>query len=191
MDKKHLATRRHPSTPTLQPPDCKGTYALHLYLSSRCSLRVGRNGIHEFERGYYLYIGSAFGTGGLTARIRHHVRPTDRPHWHIDYLRSVSRLKAVWVICSDFGSDFGSDFRSDTRLEHPWAAVIERMPDARIPVKGFGSTDCRCLTHLFYFLRKPRLNLFQEALAVKGFTAPIHQVRDFSLSGIDKPILLR
>jgi len=147
-------------------------------------------GSHEFKRGYYLYIGSAFGTGGLAARVHHHVRATDRPHWHIDYLRSASRLKAVWGICSDFRSDFRSGFRSDVRLEHPWAAVIERMPDARIPVKGFGSTDCRCLTHLFYFVRKPRLSMFQEALAANGIMAQIRRLRGFSPSGIDKPILL-
>jgi Uri superfamily endonuclease len=163
-------------------PNCKGTYALILYLSSRCSLRVGRLGIHEFNRGYYLYVGSAFGSGGLAARIRHHVQPSDRPHWHIDYLRSVSILKGVWVICSDFGAD--------VRLEHPWAGVIERMPDARTPVIGFGSTDCRCPTHLFYFMRRLRLNLFQEALSENEIAAQIRQLKDFSMQGIDKPVLL-
>lgn len=182
MDEKYGTTRRHSSAPTLRLSDCKGTYALTLYQASRCSLRVGRLGLHEFKRGYYLYIGSAFGSGGLAARIRHHVRPPHRPHWHIDYLRSVSRLKTVWVICSTV--------RSNVRLEHPWAAVVERMPDARIPVKGFGSTDCRCRTHLFYFVRKPLLHLFQEALPVNGITAQIRQLRDFSTAGIDKPILL-
>jgi Uri superfamily endonuclease len=160
----------------------KGTYALILYLPSRCRLRVGRLGSYEFNRGYYLYIGSAFGAGGLAARIGHHVRRSDRPHWHIDYLRSVSKLKAVWVIWSDL--------RPYARLEHPWAAVVEGMPEARIPVKGFGSTDCRCPAHLFYFVGKPRLYPFQEALSATGITAQIRQVRDFSAPGIDKAMLL-
>lgn len=165
---------------------CKGTYALVLYMASGCRLRVGRMGIHEFKRGYYLYIGSAFGTGGLAARIRHHLRLSDRPHWHIDYLRSVSKLTAVWGIYSNVRSDI----RSEARLEHPWAAVIESMPEVRIPVIGFGSTDCRCLAHLFYFKRKPRLNRFQEGLSEKRISAQIRQLRDFSMQGIDKTILL-
>ncbi len=165
--------------PTLRLPSRKGTYALILYLPSGCRLQVGRLGEHEFTCGYYLYIGSAFGPGGLAARIRHHVRPPDRPHWHIDYLRTVARLKAVWCICSDI------------RLEHPWAAAVERMPEVRIPVNGFGSTDCRCRSHLFHVVRKPRLDLFQAGLTAAGIDESIRQITDFSCMGIDKPVSLR
>lgn len=157
----------------------KGTYALILYLASGCRMRVGRLGTHEFKRGYYLYIGSAFGPGGLAARIRHHVRLPGRPHWHIDFLRSASKLKAVWII------------RSDVRLEHPWASVVERTPNARIPLKGFGSTDCRCTTHLFHYARQPRLHVLQAELLAEGIDGQIRQLRDFSSLGIDKPISLR
>jgi Uri superfamily endonuclease len=186
MNEKYLTTRQHSSTAALHLSDCKGTYALILYLSSHCSLRVGRMGVHEFKRGYYLYIGSAFGTGGLAARIRHHIRLSDRPHWHIDYLRTVSGLKAAWIVFS--GSR--SDDRANRRLEHVWASVVEKMPNARIPIKEFGSSDCRCASHLFYFGRKPRLYQFQAALRKEGINEPIRVLTDFSLSGIDKPILL-
>jgi Uri superfamily endonuclease len=146
----------------------KGTYALIMFLGSGCRIRVGKLGIREFKRGYYVYAGSAFGPGGLAARLKHHVRPAVRPHWHIDYLGNVSRLKAIWYVCSDL------------RLEHPWASAIKTMPDAKIPVNGFGSTDCRCVSHLFCFLRQPFLPVFHAALLNSGFDQQIRQFKAFS-----------
>jgi Uri superfamily endonuclease len=57
---------------------------------------MGSLGRLQLRPGYYVYVGSAFGPGGLRARIEHHARPAVRPHWHIDYLRRYTRLEAVW-----------------------------------------------------------------------------------------------
>jgi Uri superfamily endonuclease len=125
------------------PDNTRGTYALVVHLANDCTIEVGSLGRFEFMSGFYVYIGSAFGPGGVAARINHHLRKSDRPWWHIDYLRRASTITAV-LFC-----------RSEFPVEHQWAAVVAQMNHARIPVSGFGSSDCECPSHLCFFSRKP------------------------------------
>jgi len=46
-----------------------GTYALILSCASNARIQVGRLGTMRLQRGYYVYLGSALGPGGLRARI--------------------------------------------------------------------------------------------------------------------------
>ncbi|MEW8259618.1 MAG: DUF123 domain-containing protein, partial [Candidatus Thiodiazotropha taylori] len=62
----------------------------------RQQIQVGRLGLCDFTRGWYLYVGSAFGPGGVAARCAHHRRISPRPRWHIDYLRAVTNLRQIW-----------------------------------------------------------------------------------------------
>ena len=72
---------------SLDFPDARpGTYALLLGLDEPVELEVGRLGRIHFGSPFYLYFGSAFGPGGLVARLQHHLRPARRPHWHVDYV---------------------------------------------------------------------------------------------------------
>jgi Uri superfamily endonuclease len=116
-----------------------GTYILILRLDSARSAQVGRLGRWVFPKGYYAYVGSAFGPGGLPARLAHHLKPASRPHWHIDYLRRFASVCEVWFEVSAM------------RLEHRWAFQLQGLPDASMPVKRFGASDCRCGAHLFCF----------------------------------------
>lgn len=50
-----------------------GTYVLVIRLREPQEISVGRLGVFPFHHGYYVYIGSAFGPGGLKARIRRHL----------------------------------------------------------------------------------------------------------------------
>jgi Uri superfamily endonuclease len=102
---------------------------------------VGKLGKFEFQPGYYLYVGSAFGPGGLAGRLKHHVKTSPCPHWHIDYLRREATLVQVW---------FSED---EIPREHEWANMLQALPGAIIPVNSFGSSDCACRSHLFYFPR--------------------------------------
>ncbi len=90
-----------------------GTYAL--VLSSRADgfVRIGQLGELRLQSGFYIYLGSALGPGGVRARLAHHLQPCTRPHWHIDYLRAHADLEEVWY-CHD-----------GLRLEHEWARHIE------------------------------------------------------------------
>ena len=128
-----------------------GTYIIILNLDKDSKLNIGRLGQYQLSRGYYAYVGSALGPGGLTSRIRHHLRSTTAPHWHIDYLQPIVEPLVVWYTASKL------------RLEHTWASVLQSSHRATVPVPGFGSSDCRCPSHLFYFRMKPTLRWFKRA----------------------------
>jgi len=67
-------------------PEEKGTYILIARVLQMKRLSIGRLGKFDLVPGFYAYVGSAFGFGGLRARIGHHLESTAEPHWHIDYL---------------------------------------------------------------------------------------------------------
>ena len=127
-----------------------GTYALMLASQSTGMVCIGRLGTLTLKTGCYVYVGSAFGPGGLAARIQHHQRISTRPHWHIDFLRAVCDLVEVWFTTEA------------ARREHSWANAVARMPGAGLPVPGFGSSDCQCETHLFCFARRPSIKEFRQ-----------------------------
>ncbi len=126
-----------------------GTYALILFCLSNARIQIGRLGTMQLQRGYYIYLGSALGPGGIRARIAHHQKLATRPHWHIDYVRAHTRLHSVWL-------------RYDgTRREHEWACAMHRVRGATIPLPGFGASDCGCQSHLYFFKRCPRQTRFR------------------------------
>lgn len=133
-------------------PAVAGTYALLLCCRQARLLQIGRRGSMRLAPGCYIYVGSAFGPGGLRARLAHHLRLTDRPHWHLDYLRMATYPQAIWFSTAQH------------RQEHLWAQLLANSRGARIPLPGFGSTDCRCVTHLFFFSGTPSFDGFRRRL---------------------------
>ena len=125
------------------PPSLLGSYVLVLTLASPTAITVGSLGSVRFPKGYYAYVGSALGPGGLAARLGRHLAPVARQHWHIDALRSRARPVAVW-------SAVGRE-----RRECAWAQALSALPGVLTPAPGFGSADCRCSTHLFHFDSPP------------------------------------
>lgn len=136
---------------SLRIPGCgrslgKGTYIVLLYLSRKKRIRIGRLGEFQFLKGYYAYVGSAFGPGGLGARLRHHANLAERPHWHVDYFRKEALVAGMF-------------FQEDcNRREHAWAKYLLGMNGASPAVAGFGSSDCNCSAHLIYFPKKSLLS---------------------------------
>ncbi len=120
-----------------------GTYALVLFSPVERVLDVGRLGPVLVPQGFLAYVGSAFGPGGVSARVSHHRRPTARPYWHIDYLRETIRLEEVWY-------SYDPD-----RPEHAWARALALQRGATCPVRRFGASDCRCPSHLLHFAARP------------------------------------
>lgn len=133
----------------------KGTYALLLRLEKPEDIVVGRLGKFAFPAGYYLYVGSALGPGGLQARLARHLRAEKRLHWHIDYLIQRTQLIEIWSIASR------------KRLECILAEIARNLPGAQAPVPRFGSSDCRCPSHLIYLAAKPDFALFEERLQAR------------------------
>ena len=132
-----------------------GTYAIVLRSAAERSIRVGKLGMLRVQAGYYIYVGSAFGPGGLEARIAHHQRTSHRSRWHIDYLRSATEIWEVW---------YTFDFRP---REHQWAETLAAARESTMPFPGFGSSDCSCLTHLYHFKSKPTIASFGRRLHKK------------------------
>jgi Uri superfamily endonuclease len=131
----------------------KGTYAFLLHLRHTCRVRVGRLGTYDLAAGYYLYVGSALGPGGVPARVARHMCSSAKLHWHIDYLRPLCEVVETRA-CHGY-----------SRLECTWAAEVPTRHQASIPIPGFGSSDCRCLSHLFYFQELPALQWLGERFA--------------------------
>ena len=130
-----------------------GTYILILRSDITASVEIGRWGQLQLCPGYYAYIGSAFGSGGLRARVSRHCGSAKKMHWHIDYLRRHTRLVSVWYS------------HSGSRLEHEWAGLLSRTADAQ-PVAGFGCSDCACSSHLFYSAGMPDPKAFADQAGV-------------------------
>lgn len=124
-------------------PPRQGSYGLVLYLARKTQVTIGKLGNMAFSKGYYLYLGSAFGPGGLRARLGHHLAISKRLHWHIDYLRAAAGVKAIWMV------------DNQDNLEHIWARQLLAAHNEAVPVKKFGCSDCHCISHLFYFRKRP------------------------------------
>lgn len=123
----------------------KGTYLLILRLDhDLMGLPVGKLGVLDFPAGYYLYVGSAFGSGGLPARLAYHARrEKTHPHWHIDYLRMHAYLEEAWYsTCAE-------------RLEHLWVNILSTAPVVQPVAPGFGAGDSPCVSHLFFSPVRP------------------------------------
>ena len=84
-------------------------------------------------------------------RIERHLRLRKNMHWHIDYFRAATLVRAALAI------------RSFDRLECSLAGEVGSL--AQWSVKDFGCSDCGCDSHLFGFTTDPlRLPAFQEML---------------------------
>jgi len=133
-------------------PDRPGTYVLILNLVRSTTITVGQLGRFDFSSGWYAYVGSARGPGGLAARVSHHLRSPKPLRWHVDYLRAHARPVAAWYT-------IGTQER-----ECAWARALAELPGACAPVPRFGASDCRCPTHLLYFAAPPDLSSFARAV---------------------------
>ncbi len=127
-------------------PIAPGSYALLLHSSADKKIKIGKLGEFLIKKGYYVYIGSAFGPGGLKAIIGRHLKKNKKLRWHIDYLRKVTGIVDIKYSTSK------------EKLECRWAEELAEK-GAIIHCKGFGASDCKCNSHLFYFESKP-ISLF-------------------------------
>jgi sugar fermentation stimulation protein A len=119
-----------------------GSYLLLLRLDERRRIAAGALGERDFAAGYYCYVGSA--AKNLKARMQRHLRRRKKFHWHIDYLREHCHVVACLPI------------RSADSLECGLARAVADIAEGSVP--RFGSSDCLCPSHLFYFSSNPLKN---------------------------------
>ena len=118
-----------------------GIYMIRAFLPEQV-ISIGSLGEIRFEEGYYIYVGSAM--GNIKTRIARHLRKRKKLRWHIDYLLAeAEKVKAFPVY-------------TEQVLECRLAEELSRLADNSIA--GFGCSDCRCSSHLFYFREDPLQN---------------------------------
>lgn len=133
-------------------PRESGTYVLFLHLRDAQTLPVGRLGTVAFPAGFYAYVGSGRGSGGLAARIARHLRGAKARHWHIDALRERADPVRLWLS------------KGTQRRECAWAGALSNLPGASLPAPRFGASDCRCAAHLIRFAALPDRASFSQAV---------------------------
>jgi Uri superfamily endonuclease len=138
----------------MELPEDKGTYILILVVAEMKRLPIGSLGKFDLIPGFYAYVGSAFGSGGLRARIGHHVASAAEPHWHIDYLLQVARPVEVWFATAG------------RKLEHHWADFLEAARGFHPAIPRFGASDYHRSrrSHLFYSRHRPSFLWFYRQM---------------------------
>lgn len=115
-------------------PSAPGAYALTFAVEKPLRLPIARLNNPVLEPGTYVYAGSAFGPGGIRARVGRHLRAEKKPHWHIDHVSAQAPCLEVNTYPGGRECDLVAALLSD---------------GATVPVDGFGSSDCRdCPAHL-------------------------------------------
>lgn len=121
----------------------QGIYILEMLLPEEIKLEVGKLGTFDLTPGYYYYIGSA--QKNLKARVSRHLNEEKATRWHIDYLLEHANILQVYV------------WPGEKELECILSNYLERFPAALIPIAGFGASDCKCTSHLYYFSYRPNM----------------------------------
>jgi sugar fermentation stimulation protein A len=121
-------------------------------LNTNQRIQAGKLKQTEFEPGIYLYIGSA--RNGLLGRIARHLRSKTKIFWHIDYFLQKARIEEIWV---------RNGYFDECQI---LSEVKNSIKNSCFPSKKFGSTDCRCPSHLIYLPEnEANLNLLREKLS--------------------------
>lgn len=110
------------------------TYCFVMFLSTDQRIQIGQRGEIFFQSGFYAYVGSA--KKNPSSRINRHWLGIGKKKWHIDYLRAEAKPHSMWV------------FRQTMLEECHLAEYFRKFGFDSI--SNFGSSDCRCPSHLFY-----------------------------------------
>ena len=112
----------------------RGVYALFLEVSRNIRVNAGSLGIPHFRNGCYVYVGSA--QNNLEKRLARHCTRVKRKFWHVDYLLSNRSVYITEILFKDPGK--AEEYK-----------IADRLQSVGTPLIGFGSSDCRCRSHLY------------------------------------------
>jgi Uri superfamily endonuclease len=117
----------------------RGVYTLVIRCSRPSRITVGRHLTLLLRRGWYLYSGSALGRGStsLEGRVSRHLTQEKKHFWHIDRILSSDSTRVVLVVFA----------KTTGRMECQLNAALLKDSGIRVPVRGVGSTDCKCESH--------------------------------------------
>lgn len=114
----------------------KGVYLLFFTISSEIETEIGKLGRYSFLPGRYVYVGS--GMGGVFARVKRHLCGCQCKRWHIDYLLEKTENRKAVIYLTDC-----------KEMECSLSQMVKNIAGSQNPVKGFGSSDCSCYSHLY------------------------------------------
>ena len=120
----------------------KGAYCIIMRLKYDKKIKIGKLGVFDFPEGFYVYVGSAM--KNLEQRILRHYSSLKKKKWHIDYFLESAEITKFLV------------FPSEKKQECEIAKIL--LANGTTIAEKFGSTDCRCKTHLIYFVTKKELS---------------------------------
>lgn len=115
----------------------KGTYILIIRVPRREVIEVGYLGAVTFPKGHYAYVGSAL--NGMESRINRHLRRGKKVYWHIDYLLNKASIKTVIFA------------KTEKSME---CNIAQNLAKNFASIVSFGSSDCKCKSHLFLLGQK-------------------------------------
>jgi Uri superfamily endonuclease len=117
-----------------------GNYILIFKLNAEKKITIGKLTQANFPSGTYAYVGSAFGPGGVAARVSRHARDNKKDHWHIDYFAKWANLTEIW-------------WTTEPHIAECELASTLAISASRI-VHRFGASDCSCEGHLLLMQNK-------------------------------------
>jgi Uri superfamily endonuclease len=137
--------------------DRSGTYVVILHAEKPGVVRLGRLGTFWFPAGYLLYVGSAFGGGGVASRTERHLGKTGPLRWNIDYLRGFASSVELWWT------------HHPNKVECNWAMALSGMPECCCTAPQAGANDCKSRpAHLFSTKERPSIKAFAKQLGTCG-----------------------
>jgi len=125
----------------------KGSYVLIVHLCRDTTIEVGALGEIDFKAGYYAYSGSALNS--LPNRINRHLRENKKIFWHIDYLLRFGNMRSIWIVMSG---------------QRKECIAASHYHSEASPIERFGSSDCKCASHLFYHRDVEKLERIAEEI---------------------------
>lgn len=115
--------------------DFKGAYILALQVGETIDVDFAGAVAGQLAPGWYVYAGSARGSGGIRARVRRHFHRSKTMHWHIDLLTVKSLEIAALAVAGGDECELVGKLLDSCRF--------------KVALRGFGNTDCRrCESHL-------------------------------------------
>ena len=111
-----------------------GIYCLIIKIKEDINIKIGALGRKQFTKGKYVYVGSA--QNNLEKRVSRHLSINKKMHWHIDFLLAYPDVAIEKVF-----------YRNTSKEQECKTASL--LSQCEKPVQNFGSSDCRCKTHLF------------------------------------------
>jgi Uri superfamily endonuclease len=128
----------------------KGAYILVIKVSKDQEIQIGKLGKLFFKKGYYIYIGSAL--NNLKKRIQRHFKTDKKLHWHIDYLLEKAEILEVYIK--------KNNIKEECKISQFFNKRMENIP-------GFGCSDCKCKSHLYYTSKKEIENITKHTDMIK------------------------